>query len=163
MLLLHSQIHFALPCLLFMNNIVRHFGVVEEVWADFIKVLITQTSACASCKVAGTCNASESKEKILTVSRKGNEYLQKGDKVMVAVTQKAGFIAVLLSAVLPLLLMVIVLTLVLNVTDNEVWAALSSLCSLLPYYLILYMMRYKIGARLALSIEAVLPNKNMPQ
>ncbi len=138
-----------------MNNIIRHLGVVEDVGDSLIKVRITQTSACASCKMAGACNASESKEKILSVSRVGHEGIAKGDNVVVAVSQKAGFTAVLLSAVLPLALLVAVLVAVYYATGNEAVAALSSLGSLLPYYFLIYLLRDKIGAKLALSIEPV--------
>lgn len=137
-----------------MNNIIRHLGVVEEVGDNLIKVRITQTSACASCKMAGACNASESKEKLLSVSRVGHEGISKGDKVVVAVSQKAGFTAVLLSAVLPLAVLVAVLVSVYYATGNEAVAALSSLGSLLPYYLVIYLFRDNIGAKLALSIES---------
>lgn len=50
-----------------MKNEIRHLGVVDTVDVGLIKVRITQTSACSSCKMSGNCNASESKEKVVDV------------------------------------------------------------------------------------------------
>lgn len=139
-----------------MNNIsanIKHRGVVDEITDDSIKVRIVQTSACASCKVAGHCNASESKEKIIDVAKAGNVDYNVGDDVVVVASQNSGMFAVLLSAVIPLAVLVVVLAVVLYVTGSEVAAALSSLCSLVPYYLIIYMCRDKIRVRLSFSIE----------
>ena len=62
-----------------------------------MKVRILQTSACAACKVAAHCNASESKEKIVDVLNVANaESLKKGDAVVVSTSgDVAGSAAVL--------------------------------------------------------------------
>ena len=50
-----------------MSANIKHCGIVDEITDGCIKVRIVQSSACASCKVASRCNASESKEKIVEV------------------------------------------------------------------------------------------------
>lgn len=139
-----------------MNNIstnIRHSGVVDEITDDCVKVRIIQSSACASCKVAGHCNASESKEKIIDVFGENVSGLKIGDNVVVIASQSSGFLAVLLSSVIPLFLLIAVLFVTLYITGNEVTAALASLLSLFPYYLIIYMCREKIRTRLMFHLE----------
>ena len=50
-----------------MSTDIKHCGVVDEVEDGCVKVRIVQSSACASCKVASHCNASENKEKVVEV------------------------------------------------------------------------------------------------
>ena len=48
-----------------MSTKISHSGIVERIDGDCVQVRIVQTSACAACKVAGYCNAAESKEKVI--------------------------------------------------------------------------------------------------
>lgn len=136
-----------------MTNNVRHSGIVHGVEDDCIKVRIVQTSACASCKISGRCSASEAKDKIVDVYGSGLDDLNVGDNVWVVASQNTGYFAVLLSSVIPLFVLVIVLAAVIGITGNEVLAALVGLCSLIPYYIIIYMLRERIRVRLSFHIE----------
>lgn len=136
-----------------MTDNIKHLGIVHDILDDCIKVQIVQISACASCSMSGHCNSSENKEKIIDVYGKSWGDLKIGEEVFVIASQKTGFFAVLLSSVIPLLLLVSVLFLVIDVTNSEAISALVSLGSLLPYYLIIYMMRNKIRGKLTFSIE----------
>ena len=70
------------------KDTIRHSGIVDSVSGDCIKVRILQTSACASCKVAGYCNASESKEKIVDVFGDAScGQLRVGDRVVVTASR----------------------------------------------------------------------------
>ena len=51
-----------------MSTKISHSGVIESMEGNSVHVRIVQTSACAACKVAGYCNAAESKEKIVDVT-----------------------------------------------------------------------------------------------
>ena len=53
-----------------MSQKICHSGIVERIDDGCVHVRIVQTSACAACKVAGYCNAAESKEKIIDVKKK---------------------------------------------------------------------------------------------
>ena len=136
-----------------MNNKIRHAGVIEEVGADRIKVRILQTSACVACKVAGHCNASESKEKLIDVyGQEGSDY-QVGEHVVVVVSPEVGMRAVAWGFGIPFLLLVLTVFVVVRLTGNEGVAALSSMGALLPYYLVLYLLRDKLRERLSFGIE----------
>lgn len=75
-----------------MSTNIKHCGVVDKVLDGCIKVRIVQSSACASCKVASHCNASENKEKIVDVYDDNTSQFVVGDNVIIIASQKTGFL-----------------------------------------------------------------------
>ena len=137
-----------------MSNRISHSGIIESVADNLVKVRIVQTSACASCKVASHCNASESKVKIVDVLTPGSAY-QVGQQVVVTASQQVARLSLLLGFGLPLLILVGVLVAVLRLTGNEGLAALSALGALLPYYLLLWLFRRSVSQRVSFRIEDI--------
>ena len=136
-----------------MNHIIRHSGVVESIEDGCVHIRITQTSACAACKVAGYCNAAESKEKIIDVYCDDVATYSIGQAVVVTTTGQVAARALLWGFGFPFLLLVVVLFLTWLLTAHEGWAALCALASLIPYYMVLWLMRDKMSQQLAFSIE----------
>ena len=136
-----------------MNNEIKHSGVVESIEGDCVHVRIVQTSACAACKVASHCNASESKEKIVDVYHVAQRGLRVGDAVTVTASRQVAAHALLLGFGVPFLLMVVVLVVALRLTGSEGMAALSSLVALAPWYCLLYLLRDRISNKLAFKLE----------
>ena len=136
-----------------MSNKIKHSGVVENIMGDSVQVRIVQTSACAACKVAGYCNASESKEKLVDVYHADTRNLRVGDVVTVTASTQVAAQALLLGFGLPFVVLVAVLIVVLLITGNEGAAALSGLGALVPYYAVLFLFRNRIRDKLSFSIE----------
>lgn len=136
-----------------MSNKIKHAGVVDGVEGECVRVRILQSSACSACKVAAHCNASEPKEKIIDVMDADASHYQKGDQVMVVADTAVGFRASLYGYLLPLILMVVTLVGVLAATHSEGLAALSALGILIPYYVLLFLMRNKLRNRLSFTLE----------
>ena len=136
-----------------MSNKIKHSGVVENILGDSVQVRIVQTSACAACKVAGYCNASESKEKLVDVYHADTLNLRVGDVVTVTASTQVAAQALLLGFGLPFVVLVAVLIAVLLITGNEGAAALSGLGALVPYYAVLFLFRNRIRDKLSFSIE----------
>ena len=136
-----------------MINKIKHAGVVDGVEGECVRVRILQSSACSACKVAAHCNASETKEKIIDVMDADASHYQKGDQVMVVADTAVGFRASLYGYLLPLILMVVTLVGVLAATHSEGLAALSALGILMPYYVLLFLMRNKLRNRLSFTLE----------
>lgn len=136
-----------------MSNKIKHAGVVDGVEGECVRVRILQSSACSACKVAAHCNASETKEKIIDVMDADASHYQKGDQVMVVADTAVGFRASLYGYLLPLVLMVVTLVAVLAASHSEGLAALSALGILIPYYVLLFLMRNKLRNRLSFSLE----------
>jgi sigma-E factor negative regulatory protein RseC len=135
-----------------MESNISHSGVVEGIEVGCVHVRIVQTSACAACKVAGYCNASESKEKVVDVYCDSSAYTV-GQTVTVMASRRVAARALLLGFGLPFVVLVTVLVVILLLTDNELWAALGGLLALAPYYVVLYLLRNRIRHQLSFWIE----------
>ena len=136
-----------------MENTIRHDGVVERIDGEHIQVCIIQTSACAGCKVASHCNASEAKVKMVDVYQQVPPSLKVGDSVVVSTSGRTAGKALLLGFGLPLLLLLVVLAVMLGIGFGEGVAALSALAVLIPYYIIIWLCRKRIARTVAFYIE----------
>ena len=135
-----------------MENKIKHVGVVESVNGGRIQVRIIQSSACASCKAAKQCHTSESKEKVVDIYSDDTEYVI-GQRVMVMASYKVGLVAFCLAMLVPLVLMTSILFLLTACGYDEITAAVVSLLSLIPYYIILFIFRNQINKRVTFTIE----------
>ena len=137
-----------------MSNNIRHEGIIDSIEEGCVHVRILQTSACAACKVAGYCNAAESKEKIIDIFDAGKSGLKVGDAVVVSTSGDVAARALLWAFGVPFVWLVAVLLLVLWQTGDEGLAAVSSLLSLIPYYGILFLLRHRMRRQMAFVIES---------
>ena len=136
-----------------MENKIKHVGIVEAVEGECVKVRISQSSACASCKVSKQCNASEKKDKTIDVYTANPGFIV-GDKVVVTASFGVGGFAVLVGMVIPMLVVLVMLFLLIAVGLSDLAASLLSLVSLVPYYLLLVIFRNRINRKVTFDIEA---------
>lgn len=134
-------------------NKIKHSGIVDSVEDECVHIRILQSSACSACKVASHCNASETKEKLIDVADVQAAVYHPGDLVTVVADASVGFRASVLGYLLPLAFMLITLIVVLTITRSEGAAALSALGVLIPYYIVLYLLREKMKTKLSFTIE----------
>ena len=126
---------------------------MESVAEGCVKVRILQTSACAACKVASHCNASDKKVKIIEVFCDDAASYQIGQEVRVTASRQVAANALLLSFGLPFLLLMLILIVTLKLSGNEGVAAVAAIASLVPYYLVLWLFKDRIRQRLAFALE----------
>lgn len=139
-----------------MSNRIRHSGVIDAISDGSVRVRILQTSACAQCKVAGHCNSSESKEKIVEVYNvPDSNALNIGDEVVVTASVSMAANALLLCFGVPLVILLAALALIYVLTSDEAAAALGAIASLVPYYAVLYLYRNVFRERMAFEIETL--------
>ena len=136
-----------------MHTQISHSGIVESVAEGCVKVRILQTSACAACKVASHCNASDKKVKIIEVFCDDAASYQIGQEVRVTASRQVAANALLLSFGLPFLLLMLILIVTLKLSGNEGVAAIAAIASLVPYYLVLWLFKDRIRQRLAFALE----------
>lgn len=136
-----------------MSTKISHSGIIESITGGCVRVRILQTSACAACKVAAHCHASESKEKIIDVFNCDTAAFNVGQNVTVWASRDVANRALLLGFGLPFVIMMAVLLVVLLFTGSEGLAAVSALLSLAPYYLIIFSCRGMIQKKISFSIE----------
>ena len=148
---------------------IRHEGIIESIGSDgHVRVRITQLAACAGCKVAAHCNASEQKVKVVDVYEPNNPpptppqgrgvRYKVGDNVVVATSQAAAGRALMLGFGLPLLLLLAVLGAMLTAGMDEGTSALAALAVLAPYYLIIWLCRNRIAGKIEFKIVEKLGN-----
>ena len=139
-----------------MINKIKHLGIVENIDGSHLKVRIVQTSACSACAVKGHCSAAESKEKLIDAYAAEGTEGRIGGQVLVVGTASMGKQAVLLAFVLPFLLVVATLFISMACTGgNELLSAASGLAVLLPFYLILYVCRHRLGRVFTFTVESI--------
>jgi sigma-E factor negative regulatory protein RseC len=136
-----------------MSRDIKHDGIIESIEGRHVKVSIVQATACASCKIASQCNASESKVKTVDVYTDPTGF-QVGQSVVVCTTGSVAYRALLMGFGLPLLLLLSVLIAGTMVGMGEDTAGLMALASLLPYYLTLWLFRNRVARRVSFRIEA---------
>ncbi len=137
-----------------MSNKIRHEGVIEAIEDGCIHVRIQQSSACSACKVAAHCNAAETKEKRIDVYDAHCEGYQVGQKVTLATTSHVGLMASIYAYAVPLVLMVATVIITMILTSDEIKAACLGILVLVPYYLIVYLLREKIRGQVFFEIES---------
>lgn len=141
-----------------MKHTVWHNGVIESIDDGHIKVKIVQTSACASCKVAAQCHASDRKEKMIDVYHVNGESYRVGEEVKVVASASTGMNAVVIAFVIPFVIMVAAVFVSTLLSDDELIAAMAGVVSLTPYYICLFLLRDRIGKRFAFTLEKVMNN-----
>lgn len=137
-----------------MSNDIKHTGVVESIETDCMHVRIVQAAACAGCKAAQICNASESKEKIIDVYDKHSIRSHVvGESVVVIASKRTGMRAVMIGFVAPFVILVFTLFVVSQFTGNELTAAVSGLVALVPYYAIVYILKDRLREEFSFVVE----------
>lgn len=121
---------------------ITHEGIVREEHEGMVHVEIVQQAACAGCKAKSMCTASETMVKM--VDAWAVEPLQVGDKVLVSVSKKLGWKAVLLAFVIPLCILLLAVWALPYFIASEALVGTIALCLLAPYYLVLHLFSDKM-------------------
>lgn len=137
-----------------MSNRIKHSGIIEAIDGEYVRVRILQTSACAQCKIAGHCNSSESKEKMIDVYNVSDtSRLKVGDEIIVTASTRMAVSALIIGFGLSLIVLIAVIIIVRFMTSDEIMAALCGLATLVPYYILVWLVREKLRVRMAFEIE----------
>ena len=131
---------------------IEHEGIIDRIEGDIAHVKIDSVSGCASCHAKGVCTAADQEEKFLDVPLAGASY-STGEQVQVQVARHLGFRAVALGYVYPFLLLMAVLIAFTVAGARELRAGTYALLSILPYYLVLFLFRKRIGSAFTFSIK----------
>ena len=136
-----------------MADIIKHRGIVEKIDGSHVVVRIVQTSACSACSAKGLCNASESKEKQIDVYEVNPAY-RIGEEVVLCGSTSMGMKAVLLAFGIPVLLLLVALFVTMRITDGDaLLAAAVALLAVVPYYVVIYLMKDKMNKTFSFVIE----------
>lgn len=134
-----------------MEDFIEHDGKVIERTDNYVKVMIINASACASCHAKGACTMSDKKEKIIDIY--GNYNVSAGDNVVVEMRKELGFPALMIGYVIPLIIVVLSLITMIALSVPEALSGLISLLLLIPYYIILHFCKSQIDKRFTFTIK----------
>jgi sigma-E factor negative regulatory protein RseC len=133
--------------------VIEHQGVIEQINGNHITVKILQQSSCSDCHAKRACISADSKEKRIDIFDSSNQF-SVNETVIIEGKESIGYKAVLWAFVIPLIIVVIVLILTTLVWKfSELSSALSAIIALIPYYILLYLLRDKIAKILVFSIK----------
>jgi positive regulator of sigma E activity len=129
-------------------------GTVEEIIDHRVRVRIHRDSACGHCNASGICNLSDVSERVIDTS--DNTFnLKTGDIVGITITRNMGNKAVLLGYLLPFLLLITVL-IAFNALGVKEWiSGFVSLATLVPYYMILYLLRDRLRKSFTFTVRKI--------
>ncbi|MBI9052242.1 MAG: SoxR reducing system RseC family protein [Bacteroidales bacterium] len=133
---------------------IEHKGRIDSIDGNKIIVSFLAMSGCASCHAKGVCTAADMQEKSVDVYDFTNQY-QVGEEVNILLKQTLGFRALFLGYVLPFLLILFFLIVLTIITNNEAVSGLGALSVLVPYYIILFVMRDKIRKKFTFTLNKI--------
>lgn len=131
---------------------IEHEGIVTAITESHILVRILQQSACVGCHAASVCATAEQKEKIIEVE-KPDIPIQTGQRVIITLAAKAGYRALWLTAILPLLLIILSLVVTTLCRTTELITGLCALLIPVIYYAILYRYRDRLKKRITFHLK----------
>lgn len=132
---------------------IEHEGIIEQIKGSRMTVRILQQSACSGCHAKGVCMAADSKEKLIEITDFSDRFLE-NERVIIEGKESMGHKAVFWAFVLPLILLMLTLILSISLWNfSETEAAVSAMASLIPYYLVLYLLRKKMTKTFQFSVK----------
>lgn len=139
---------------MFMDELIRHTGVVLSTDGNKAHVEIIQTSACSACKAKSMCMSAESQSKEMDVIML--EPMKEGDRVEVMVRERLAWRAILLAYILPFIVMLGVITILDFVTDwSEAVIGTLSLCAIALYYIGLSVFKHRLQTQFSFTARKV--------
>ena len=139
---------------MFMEELIRHTGVVLSTDGSKARVEIIQTSACSACKAKSMCMSAESQQKEMDVVML--EPLKMGDQVEVMVRERLAWRAILLAYILPFIVMLGVITVLDFATEwSEAVIGTLSLCAIALYYIGLSVFKHRLQTQFTFTARKI--------
>ena len=133
---------------------IEHKGRIDSIEENKINVSFLAMSGCASCHAKGVCSAADMQEKSVEVIDFTNQY-RVGEEVNVTLKQSLGFRALLLGYVLPFVIVLVMLIILTIITEDEAISGLGALSVLIPYYVVLFLLKDKIRKQFTFRINKI--------
>jgi len=121
------------------DKLVKHEGIVSKISKNTITISLKGNVNCEGCKAQSACGVSDSNDKEIEVTNPIQSF-KLNESVDVLLKRELGLKAVFWAYVSPFILMVVVLVAA-SFFFEEWIAGLLSLFILIPYYLVLYMLK----------------------
>ena len=130
-------------------------GVVEQVLADSVLVLVEQKSSCISCQVSKTCQLSECRQRRIYVPTSDTAQFSVGEQINVYTTLTTARQAIFIAFVFPFLILLMTICVTLFFTGSEPLSALLGLSSVGIYYFLVWTQRRRLAGKECFFIEKI--------
>jgi len=132
------------------NNVVKHEGIISKISKNSVTVSLLGNVNCETCNAKGACSSSETNVKQIEILDVYNSY-KLHETVNVILKKELVLKAVFFVYFFPFLLMFF--TLIISVQFIKEWiAGLLSILVLIPYYLVVYMMKNSLEKMFKIAI-----------
>jgi positive regulator of sigma E activity len=131
---------------------IGHEGIVERVINGAAFVSFRHTSGCSGCSVKSSCGMAESTDKIFRIPL-GDTKVNEGDEVTINISLRNGYKAVIAGYLIPFALVLISLSGAIALGMPEPVAGLISLATLIPYYILLKVLRKLFSNDLSIEVQ----------
>ena len=121
------------------ENLIKHEGIVSKISENVVTVLLKGNINCEGCKAQSACGVSDSNDKEIEIFNSTQNF-RINEPVDVVLQRELGLKAVFWAYVFPFILLFVVLIFT-SFFFKEWIAGLLSLSILIPYYLMLYMLK----------------------
>jgi sigma-E factor negative regulatory protein RseC len=138
-----------------MAKLLEHKGIVSEVGEKLVEVEFVTQSACSECKAKGLCGVDEGDKRFVTVYEPMAGYYQKGEEVMIGVSEVMGMKAAVYAYIIPFFILAGGLMLTPYLGWGEVATGLSSLGLVCLYYVVLWLFRRRIEKEIVFKIRKI--------
>ena len=132
------------------SKMITHQGVVSKIASTKITVVLKGNINCEGCKAQSACGVSDSNDKEIDISN-SIETFKLNETVEVVLKKELGLKAVFWAYFFPFILMVLVLV-ASSFFVKEWLAGLLSLCVLIPYYVVIYILKNTFQQAFQISI-----------
>ncbi len=126
------------------NKTVEHLGIVSEIKGSVVKVKIESQAACNVCHAKNACFVSDKIDKIIEIETESSNDYSINENVKIILKKSDGLKAIFLSYVIPLFIVVFSLIILSELNIEELKAGIFSILFLIPYYLILYLLKKQL-------------------
>lgn len=134
------------------GEIITHEGTVIRAPGDgTAEVEIITTEACTACHAKSVCSAGKSDSRIISV--RSSHALRPGDRVTVVMKLSQGFRALAIGYIIPFFVLIAAFVITTAAGAGELASALLSFAALGLYYLVIWLMRGRIGERFEFKIK----------
>lgn len=123
------------------ESTISHPGIISKIEGSKAEVTVQVNSGCASCEIKGSCSISESVAKIIEVDLENADMYSQGQLVSVEMKQSQGSYAVIFGYLFPFVVVFLSLIVFIGLGIDQGISGLLSLGMLVPYYLVLYLLR----------------------
>ncbi|MBQ0118966.1 MAG: SoxR reducing system RseC family protein [Bacteroidales bacterium] len=126
-----------------MSELIEHEGIIVSLEGNKAVVKIVQASACSECRAKSMCMSGEAKEKILECDTSGQIW-QVGEKVLVLVSERLGWKAILLAYIMPFVVLISVVAGLDMCMQSEALVGTIALCATGVYYIVLSLFKGRL-------------------